>query len=298
MMESSSIARHEKNYIYIIYDLFKLKQSSLLIFVGVLGYLIAAVYNLNLLTLLLIILSLFLTVGGTTGFNMVLDADIDAIMMRTRNRVIPSNMISRREASVISGVALVAGLLIAWIISPWFFIAGVLGFLIDIGVYTLIMKRKSWLSVVLGGFAGGMPAFGGYLAYANYPDINSIGLLLIVALWSSPHIWYISSYYIEDYIRAGIPTLPVVKGFKTSVKASMLMISLILGVVIVMFVANGFRLWITLITSIIMASLLLRIMSSHLREADKKSIRKTFKFLSPYLAILFIALYLDRLLGF
>ncbi|MEM0283743.1 MAG: heme o synthase [Sulfolobales archaeon] len=298
MMESSSIARHEKNYIYIIYDLFKLKQSSLLIFVGVLGYLIAAVYNLNLPTLLLIILSLFLTVGGTTGFNMVLDADIDAIMMRTRNRVIPSNMISRREASVISGVALVAGLLIAWIISPWFFIAGVLGFLIDIGVYTLIMKRKSWLSVVLGGFAGGMPAFGGYLAYANYPDINSIGLLLIVALWSSPHIWYISSYYIEDYIRAGIPTLPVVKGFKTSVKASMLMISLILGVVIVMFVANGFRLWITLITSIIMTSLLLRIMSSHLREADKKSIRKTFKFLSPYLAILFIALYLDRLLGF
>ncbi|MEL9929540.1 MAG: heme o synthase [Sulfolobales archaeon] len=298
MMESSSIARHEKNYIYIIYDLFKLKQSSLLIFVGVLGYLIAAVYNLNLPTLLLIILSLFLTVGGTTGFNMVLDADIDAIMMRTRNRVIPSNMISKREASVISGVALVAGLLIAWIISPWFFIAGVLGFLIDIGVYTLIMKRKSWLSVVLGGFAGGMPAFGGYLAYANYPDINSIGLLLIVALWSSPHIWYISSYYIEDYIRAGIPTLPVVKGFKTSVKASMLMISLILGVVIVMFVANGFRLWITLITSIIMTSLLLRIMSSHLREADKKSIRKTFKFLSPYLAILFIALYLDRLLGF
>lgn len=298
MMESSSIARHEKNYIYIIYDLFKLKQSSLLIFVGILGYLIAAVYNLNLPTLLLIILSLFLTVGGTTGFNMVLDADIDAIMMRTRNRVIPSNMISKREASVISGVALVAGLLIAWIISPWFFIAGVLGFLIDIGVYTLIMKRKSWLSVVLGGFAGGMPAFGGYLAYANYPDINSIGLLLIVALWSSPHIWYISSYYIEDYIRAGIPTLPVVKGFKTSVKASMLMISLILGVVIVMFVANGFRLWITLITSIIMTSLLLRIMSSHLREADKKSIRKTFKFLSPYLAILFIALYLDRLLGF
>ncbi|MEM0458150.1 MAG: protoheme IX farnesyltransferase, partial [Sulfolobales archaeon] len=267
MMESSSIARHEKNYIYIIYDLFKLKQSSLLIFVGILGYLIAAVYNLNLPTLLLIILSLFLTVGGTTGFNMVLDADIDAIMMRTRNRVIPSNMISKREASVISGVALVAGLLIAWIISPWFFIAGVLGFLIDIGVYTLIMKRKSWLSVVLGGFAGGMPAFGGYLAYANYPDINSIGLLLIVALWSSPHIWYISSYYIEDYIRAGIPTLPVVKGFKTSVKASMLMISLILGVVIVMFVANGFRLWITLITSIIMTSLLLRIMSSHLREA-------------------------------
>ncbi|MEM3960342.1 MAG: heme o synthase [Sulfolobales archaeon] len=298
MMESSSIARHEKNYIYIIYDLFKLKQSSLLIFVGILGYLIAAVYNLNLPTLLLIILSLFLTVGGTTGFNMVLDADIDAIMMRTRNRVIPSNMISKREASVISGVALVAGLLIAWIISPWFFIAGVLGFLIDIGVYTLIMKRKSWLSVVLGGFAGGMPAFGGYLAYANYPDINSIGLLLIVALWSSPHIWYISSYYIEDYIRAGIPTLPVVKGFKTSVKASMLMISLILGVVIVMFVANGFRLWITLITSIIMTSLLLRIMSSHLREADKKSIRKTFKFLSPYLAILFIVLYLDRLLGF
>ncbi|MEZ0290372.1 MAG: UbiA family prenyltransferase [Sulfolobales archaeon] len=295
---SPAVECKRKNYLYIIYDLFKVKQTILLLFVGVFGYLIAAVSNIDLFKFLLIIISLFLTIGGTTGFNMIFDADLDAIMMRTRNRVIPSGLIDRREALIISLSALALGLYIGWGISTWFFIAGLLGFIIDIAVYTLIMKRKTWLSVVLGGFAGGMPAFGGYLAHVSSPDLYSISLMLIVALWSSPHIWYISSYYIEDYVRARIPTLPVVKGFKASVKASMTMISLILLVVLTMFIYSNLRLWITLTVSLIMSINLLKIMYSHLISFNKENIRRTFKFLSPYLAIIFISLYIDRLLGF
>jgi len=288
----------EKNFFYIINDLFKVKQTLLLMYVGIFGYLIAAVTKIDILKLVLIMISQFLTIGGTTGFNMVLDADLDAIMMRTRNRVIPSNIISRGRASVVSGVTLLIGLLVSYLISPLYMFVALLGAAIDLVVYTLIMKRKTWLSVVFGGFAGGAPALGGYVAYTGAIDLVGVSLMLIVALWSSPHIWYISAYYLEDYKKANIPTIPVLYGLRATGLASTIMILLIYVVVVVLFISLSPRPWILLITSTLMTIAILNHTLRHYARSsvDSVELRKTFKFLSPYLAILFLAFYLDKLL--
>ncbi len=293
----TSYSGERRDYLYIINDLFKVKQTMLLIYVGVFGYLIAAGANIDPLKIILVIISQFLTIGGTTGFNMVLDADLDAVMMRTRNRVIPAKIISPGEASVISGVALFTGLLVSFLISPLYMLIAVLGSVIDLVVYTLIMKRKSWLSVVCGGFAGGAPALGGYVAHTGVIDLLGVSLMLIVALWSSPHIWYISAYYIEDYKRANIPTIPVLFGIRATSIASIIMILIIYLIAIVIFTALNPRPWLLMISSTILTIALLNRLVKHYKnpQVEKQELRKIFKILSPYLAIIFLALYLDRL---
>lgn len=281
----------------ILMDLFKIRQSILLIFTGVMGYLIASGARADPLVLGYLVLSLALTIFGTTGVNMVLDSDIDRLMSRTRRRVIPRGAISRRRALAISLALLVAGLWVGIMINPWVFIAGLMGFLIDILIYTILSKRRTWTSVIYGGFAGGMPAFGGYMAYTGHPTPESLVLLLLVALWSNAHIWYIVIYYREDYEKAGIPMLPIVKGDRAGVMGSMVHIILMLALIGIYFILTGYRAWITLLIGSVLSIRLLTIMRSHLEGVSKQDTYKTFKVLSPYLAIIFILMLTDSILG-
>ncbi|PWV36558.1 MAG: hypothetical protein DJ555_06660 [Desulfurococcaceae archaeon] len=279
----------------IVTDLFKIRQSMLLIFTGLFGYLIASGASADLLTLIKLLVALALTIFGTTGINMVLDSDIDSIMARTKRRVIPRGMISKGVAAILSMAFLIPGLVISYTINMWVFIAGILGFLIDIGIYTVLTKRRSWTSVIYGGFAGGMPAFGGYMAYTGYPSPEALILLTLVALWSNAHIWYIVIYNYDDYKKAGIPMLPIVKGVRAGVMGSIIHVILMLILIIAYFVLTGNRSWLTLIIGAALSIKLLMVMRRHLEKVDRIEAYKTFKILSPYLSIIFILMLIDRL---
>lgn len=201
-------------------ELFKVKQTALLLVTGVCAYLEGAGKP-DPATLVLASLSMFLSIAGTTGFNMVLDADIDSAMFRTRNRPLPARRMSAKDAVLASSAALAAGLAAGVAVNPYVFVAGLLGFLIDIAVYTVLLKRKSPWSVVFGGFAGGMPALGGWAAATGGFGYQGVLLMLLVAVWSSLHIWTLSTYYSEDYRRAGVPMLPAVYGERAGVVASL-----------------------------------------------------------------------------
>ncbi|MEM2597439.1 MAG: heme o synthase, partial [Thermofilum sp.] len=202
-------------------QLFKIKQTLLLLLTGVFAYVAGSHGRIDFTTLLLTSLSIFLSVSGTTGFNMVLDADIDAAMFRTRGRPLPAGRMTKREATAASASALAAGLLLAYAVNPFVLVAGLMGFLIDILAYTVLLKRSSPWSVVVGGFAGGMPALGGWAAATGGFGTGGLLLMLLVALWSCAHIWSLATYYSEDYRRAGVPMLPVVYGDKAGVVGSL-----------------------------------------------------------------------------
>jgi len=280
----------------ILLDLFKIRQSVFLIFTGFMGYLIAAGTSIDPRVSLYLLLGLALSIFGTTGINMALDADIDSMMVRTKRRAIPRGAISRERAAAISAAFLAAGLAVSYMINVWVFIAGLLGFLIDILVYTVLTKRRSWTSVIYGGFAGGMPAFGGYVAYTGYPTPEALILLTLVALWSNAHIWYIVIYNYEDYKRAGIPMLPIVKGVRAGVVGSIVHVLLMLSLIALYFAISGFKAWVTLALSLILSAKLLSIMWRHLSGVSRVEAYRTFKFLSPYLAVVFIAMLVDRIM--
>ncbi len=282
--------------IYVFADLFKIRQSIMLILVGIISYFIASRGDVVLDKLFLLFLGLTLSVFGTTGFNMVLDRDIDSLMFRTSKRSIPSGLISSEKASIISAAILLAGLYFSYLVNIYVFIAAFLGFLIDILIYTILTKRRTWSSVIFGGFAGGMPAFGGYLAYTNAISVEPFILLLMVAIWSNVHIWYIVIYYKDDYLRAGIPMLPVVKGDRTAILVSIIHMVLLQILIALYFYISGFKAILTFTLGSMLTWIIMYKMYRHYIYIDRYEAYRMFKFLSPYLAVVFIFMLLDSVI--
>lgn len=162
----------------------------------------------------LILATLFggaLSAGSANAFNCYIDADIDKVMGRTKNRPLVTGELTLREALVfawIIGVLSVLwfGLLINWL-SALLSLAAILFYVF---IYTLGLKRRTPQNIVWGGAAGAMPALIGWAAVTNEVSAAAWVLFLIVFLWTPPHYWPLSMKYLEDYRDAGVPMLPVV----------------------------------------------------------------------------------------
>ncbi len=270
-------------------ELFKVKQTLLLLLTGVLSYVAASGSGVNLSTLAVATLSFFLTISGTTGFNMVLDADIDAAMFRTRNRPIPSGRMDKKAATVASAAALLLGLLLASTINVYFLAAGLAGFLIDILVYTVLLKRRSPWSVVFGGFAGGMPALGGWAAATGSFGTGGLLLMLLVALWSSLHIWTLATYYADDYRRAGVPMLPAVYGERAGVQASLVVAALVVGLTALL-ALHGLLSAVGLVVSLIPLAAAAALLAKGLASGEYRwHASRAFKLVNMFMALVFIS---------
>lgn len=280
----------------LIIELFKFKQTFLLILTGVFAYLICAGRNFSLLVLAKLVLSMFLTISGTTGLNMVLDRDIDALMFRTKNRPLPNGRLSVSEALFYSILFLALGLLIAYFVNIYVLIAGIIGFLVDILLYTYLLKRKTWVSVMVGGIAGGAPALGGYMAFPQASLIDAILFMLIVSLWATVHIWFISTYYKEDYVKARIPMLPVVKGEKNTAIFSLFSTIIIVTLYSILFLRNIIG-PVTMTTVLLLSLYLLLLITKFYKESTNKWLaRRIYKFLNMYLGLAFIIGFLEKVL--
>lgn len=273
-----------------LFELFKVKQTLMLVFTGVFAYIAGSRGNINPFVMLLISLSIFLAASGSTGLNMVLDADIDALMRRTRNRPLPAGRMAKREAVLVSTPALVAGLLLAAAINLYAFAAGLIGFLFDILVYTVLLKRRSPWSVAVGCIAGGMPALGGWAAATGGFGAGGLLLMLLVALWSWAHIWTIATYYSEDYRQAGVPMLPVVYGDRVGVASSLVVILMVMLVTLLFVPVGLLGVWGALF-SLAPLSLSAGLLARGLVLSEyKKHAYRAFKLLSMYMMIVFMCI--------
>jgi protoheme IX farnesyltransferase len=162
----------------------------------------------------LILATLFggaLSAGSANAFNCYIDADIDKVMGRTKNRPLVTGELTLREALVFAWVigilsVLWFGFLINWL-SAALSLAAILFYVF---IYTLGLKRRTPQNIVWGGAAGAMPALIGWAAVTNEVSAAAWVLFLIVFLWTPPHYWPLSMKYLEDYRDAGVPMLPVV----------------------------------------------------------------------------------------
>lgn len=157
-------------------------------------------------------LALASSIAGCTVLNMVLDRDIDARMGRTARRPLPAGTIGTRQALVFGLVLSVPALALAWMLSPLFGLFVSLGFGVDLGVYTLWLKRRTPLSILWGGISGGMPALAGRSLALGYVDLVGILLAMGVLLWIPAHILTLATHYAKEYRLAGVPVWPNVYG--------------------------------------------------------------------------------------
>jgi protoheme IX farnesyltransferase len=151
--------------------------------------------------------------GASGALNMGFDSDIDGLMRRTRNRPVPSGRVQRSDALAL-GVILSLFSVGLMALATNLVAAGLLAFTIFFYavVYTLWLKRSTSQNIVIGGLAGALPPVIGWAAASGTTPLNAWLLCAIIFFWTPPHFWALSLYTQEDYAKAGVPMLPVVKG--------------------------------------------------------------------------------------
>ena len=196
--------------------LLKPRVMSLVVFTALVGLLAAPVAMHPVLGFASI---LFIALGGgaSGALNMWWDADIDAVMRRTRGRPVPSGRVGADEALAVgvglSGIAVVMlGLAANWLA------AGLLAFTIFFYavVYTIWLKRSTPQNIVIGGAAGAFPPVIGWAAATGSVSVEAWLMFALIFLWTPPHFWALALFMKEDYHRAGVPMLTVTHGRKAT----------------------------------------------------------------------------------
>jgi protoheme IX farnesyltransferase len=190
----------------------KPRVMTLVVFTGLAGMLAAPV-QLHPVLAFTAILCIALGAGAAAALNMWYEADLDALMKRTRDRPLPAGRMDR-EAALHFGVGLsFFSVLLMGFATNWF-AAGVLAvsILFYVLVYTVWLKRRTPQNIVIGGAAGAFPPVIGWAAATG--DVTLLPLLLftLIFLWTPPHFWALSLFVRSDYANAGVPMLPVVSG--------------------------------------------------------------------------------------
>jgi heme o synthase len=196
--------------------LLKPRVMSLVVFTGLVGYMVAPGAGDAVLGFAAI-LSIAVAAGAAGALNMWFDSDIDAIMTRTRSRPIPAGRVPREEALmlglILSGLSvltmlLAGGLLAASLLAFTIFFYAV--------VYTMWLKRSTPQNIVIGGLSGALPPAIAWAAKAGALSLDPILLVAIIFMWTPPHFWALSLLQSRDYAAARVPMLPVTHGAKTT----------------------------------------------------------------------------------
>jgi protoheme IX farnesyltransferase len=194
------------------FALLKPRVMSLVIFTGLAG-IVAAPGEIHPMLAYTALLCIAVAAGASGALNMAYDSDIDAVMTRTATRPIPMGRIDRQEALAFGWTLSVAAVAMMGLFVNYL-AAGLLAFTIFfyVGVYTLWLKRRTPQNIVIGGLSGALPPAIGWAAVTNSLSLAPLVLVAIIFMWTPPHFWALSLYRSEDYARAGVPMLPVVKG--------------------------------------------------------------------------------------
>lgn len=187
-------------------------RLNLLVLITTLGGLyLAAPDGVPPLILLHTLIGTALVAGGASALNQVLERDTDGLMRRTRTRPVPSGRLQPLQGTRFGILLSVCGL-IELTLAVNVATAAVAG--VTLASYVLLytpLKRRTWLSTLIGAFPGALPPVIGWAAATGEISLPALTLFAIVFAWQIPHFLAIAWIYREDYARAGLPLLPVIE---------------------------------------------------------------------------------------
>ncbi len=197
-------------------DLLKPRVVVLVMFTGIVGLLLAP-GHLDPRLGFAAILAIVAGAGSAGAVNMWYDRDIDGVMKRTSRRPIPAGRIPAHNVLAF-GIILAFSSVILMFLATNLIAAGLLvaSIIFYVVVYTMWLKRRTPLNIVIGGAAGAFPPVIGWLAVSGTLTLFPILMFAIVFLWTPPHFWALSLYAHSDYEEAAIPMLPVMRGQRST----------------------------------------------------------------------------------
>jgi protoheme IX farnesyltransferase len=294
--------------------LLKPRVMSLVIFTALTGMVCAGV-PLNPVLAGMSILCIAVGAGASGALNMWYDADIDAKMRRTRGRPVPAGRVQGADALALGIVLSLFSVMLMGMALNWL-AAGLLAFTIFFYavVYTVWLKRSTAQNIVIGGLAGALPPVIGWAAASGTAPLNAWLLCAIIFMWTPPHFWALSLYTSEDYAKAGVPMMPVVRG-AASTRRQVMVYSLLLVPLCLTPAVTGLGgapyLGVAAAGGAVFLLLAARLVRSHAGEAKgqrtsdglydvragARDARNLFAFSILYLTLIFATLLVEHLMG-
>jgi protoheme IX farnesyltransferase len=232
--------------------------------------------------------------GGANAINCYIDRDIDVLMYRTRRRSVPTGRVEPSRALVF-GVALGAlafatfGLFVNLTAAA----LSEIGLLFYVLVYTGYLKRNTPQNIVIGGAAGAIPPMVGWAAVTGRVDLVAWYLFAIVFFWTPVHFWALSLLTSQDYARANIPMLPLVFGERETRRQILLYAILLVALTLLVFSGRAMG-FLYLATALALGAGLIYFAIRLVRDGGTARARQLFMFSNLYLALLFAAMAVDR----
>jgi protoheme IX farnesyltransferase len=232
--------------------------------------------------------------GSANCINCYIDRDIDQIMGRTQRRSLPSGRVQPTQA-LIFGIALGIGsfIILALFVNLLSALLACSAILFYIFVYTMWLKRSSAQNIVIGGAAGAVPVLVGWAAVTHTLTLPAIWLFAIIFYWTPPHFWALSLLIQKDYEKASIPMLPVVMGERETRKQILLYSLLLLAVTMILFAMHAMG-YFYLLVALVLGGILIYMAIRLIRDQSKKWARTLFWYSNCYLALIFAAMVIDR----
>jgi len=266
----------------------KPKVQSLLLFTTITTMYVAGDPSLGLV--FLTCLGGALSAGGAGAINHAVDRDIDRTMARTADRPVASGRVSATAATAF-GIALGAAsfLLLALAVNPLAAALSLSGLLGYVCVYTLWLKRTTPQNIVIGGAAGAVPPLVAWAAVTGGLSGMAFYMFAIVFFWTPPHFWALSILMKDEYAKAGIPMLPVVRGEEETRRQILLYTVLLYAVTQLPFCAGGLGVA-YLVPSMLLGAGFIYFSTRLYRSRERRWALRTYLFSLAYLALLFFSM--------
>jgi protoheme IX farnesyltransferase len=267
----------------------------LLVFSGLTGFLLATTQEDATWEMLL-----WLMVGGILAtasaniFNNILDREADSLMERTMWRPLPAGTLSPSQAGYMGVVLGIVGLAVMYVmLNPMTSALTLAGMLFYIIVYTMVLKPITYENITIGGIAGAFPPLVGWTAVTGQVEWPPLYLGLMVILWTPPHFWSLALFHQEDYQRAGVPMLPVVKGEReTQRRIAGYSMALIAATVLLFILWN--EMGVVYLVGVIALNVPMFVLVARLLDrGDMAAARALFVYSNVYLLLLFVLIIMD-----
>ncbi len=269
-------------------EVLKPGATFLLTFIGGCAAVVAAGGEVSAGMLGLILLTVALGSAGCNGLTNYLDREVDARMLRTKHRVLPSGRIKppQKVLFLVSGL-IAAGLVLAWFLHPLCFLAGA------IGVVASAVWRKTVSCTFLGIVASCSPVLIGWFAVRPVFDFQILLLCLLVAVWVPIHVWSVMIANREDYLNAGLNYFPLSWSVRNIVKTLFILSLLLTLISVLLFLIAGLHI-LYLVMATVFGIVMVIASANLLFSTTPESAWRLYKLSAyPYLGIIFLAMSLD-----
>ncbi len=237
---------------------------------------------------------LYAAAGSSNAINMVCERDLDVLMERTASRPTVTEKIHPRTALWFAFALESFSFALLWwssnLLAATLALAGLVVYVI---VYTLLLKRRTWSNIVIGGAAGAFPPLVGWAAATNNLGPLAWLLFALIFVWTPVHFWALALLIQDDYRKAGVPMLPVVKGERYTVIQMAMYGVVTMACSFAPFLFGQFG-WIYGTAALVLNIWLLRGCARLFQGVDRARASSLFHFSMLYLALLFLAMAVDQ----